>query len=129
MSKIQLTAEQKKQLKAAAHALNPVVIISENGLSANVIKEIDNNLKAHELIKIRVFGDDKNLRQQYLEEICQKLNLDFCNYTIDIIDNKIVSKCEDFINENQEIITAYDIFKQPVDTHTCFCGNKYLWRI
>lgn len=74
MSKIQLTAEQKKQLKAAAHALNPVVIISENGLSANVIKEIDNNLKAHELIKIRVFGDDKNLRQQYLEEICQKLN-------------------------------------------------------
>lgn len=74
MSKIQLTAEQKKQLKATAHALNPVVIISENGLSANVIKEIDNNLNAHELIKIRVFGDDKNLRQQYLEEICQKLN-------------------------------------------------------
>ena len=57
MSKIQLTAEQKKQLKAAAHALNPVVIISENGLSANVIKEIDNNLKAHELIKIRVIAD------------------------------------------------------------------------
>lgn len=74
MSKIQLTAEQKKQLKAAAHNLNPVVIISENGLSPNVIKEIDNNLNAHELIKIRVFGDDKNLRQQYLEEICQKLN-------------------------------------------------------
>ena len=45
-----------------------------------------------------------------MSQICQKLNLDFCNYRIDIIDNKIVSKCEDFINENQEIITAYDIF-------------------
>lgn len=50
------------------------------------------------------------LNEWLVSQICKKLNLDFCDYKIDVIDNKIVSKCEDFINENQEIITAYDIF-------------------
>ena len=38
------------------------------------------------------------------------LGLTYCNYTIDIIDNKIVSKCNNFLNESEEIITANDIF-------------------
>lgn len=42
--------------------------------------------------------------------ISRKLNLDFIDYQIDIYNNKIVSLCENCLNEHEEIITAYDIF-------------------
>lgn len=55
-------------------------------------------------------ANQEPLNEWLVSQICKRLNLDYCNYTIDIIDNKIVSKCEDFITENEEIVTAYDIF-------------------
>ncbi len=47
-------------------------MIGNNGLSESVLKEIDVSLKAHELIKIKVFGDEREQRLQMLEEICEK---------------------------------------------------------
>jgi len=69
----QLTSAQRRELRAQAHALNPVVSIAENGLSDAVLKEIDNCLKAHELIKIRVYGDSREDRIAYYEQICTQL--------------------------------------------------------
>ncbi|MCL2635453.1 MAG: YhbY family RNA-binding protein [Betaproteobacteria bacterium] len=69
----QLTSVQVRELRARAHALNPVVSIAENGLSAAVLKEIDVCLQAHELIKVRVYGDSRDDRLAYLERICQEL--------------------------------------------------------
>lgn len=59
-------------MRSLAHNLNPVVMIGNNGLTENVLKEIETSLKAHELIKIKVFGDDRDARIQVLEEICEK---------------------------------------------------------
>lgn len=70
---IELTPEIRRTLRARAHALNPVVSVAENGLTESVIKEIDTCLKAHELIKIRVYGDDRAQREAYLAEICATL--------------------------------------------------------
>jgi len=42
--------------------------------------------------------------------ICEKLGINYCNYSVDVLDKKIVSKCDDFINENEEFISAFDIF-------------------
>jgi len=70
----QLTSAQVRDLRAQAHGLNPVVSISEQGLSDSVLKEIDNSLKAHELIKIRVYGDSREARLMYLEQICAELS-------------------------------------------------------
>jgi RNA-binding protein len=70
---LQLTADERRALRARAHDLDPVVSISQNGLSESVLKEIDNSLKSHELIKIRVYGDDREVRAAYLAEICEKL--------------------------------------------------------
>jgi putative YhbY family RNA-binding protein len=70
---IELTPEIRRALRARAHGLDPVVSISENGLTESVIKEIDASLKSHELIKIRVYGDDRALRESYLAEICSTL--------------------------------------------------------
>lgn len=67
---LQLSSVQRRELRALAHNLNPVVLISENGLTEAVLKEIEVNLKAHELIKIRVFGDSRENRLAYLEKIC-----------------------------------------------------------
>lgn len=47
-------------------------MIGNNGLTEQVLKEIEVSLKSHELIKIKVFGDDRAARIQILEEICEK---------------------------------------------------------
>lgn len=70
---LQLSSDQRRELRARAHNINPVVSISENGLTEAVLREIELNLKAHELIKIRVFGDSRENRIAYLEQICEKL--------------------------------------------------------
>ncbi len=69
-----LNAAQRRELKARAHALNPVVMISDAGLTPSVLHEIDISLKSHELIKIRVFGDDRAARAAIIDDISTKLD-------------------------------------------------------
>lgn len=68
-----ITPTERRALKALAHALSPVVMIGEAGLSAGVIKELEQGLKSHELIKVKVFSDERETRETMLEEICQQL--------------------------------------------------------
>lgn len=70
---ITLNAAQRRELKARAHPLHPVVMISDAGLTPSVLHEIDVNLKSHELIKIRVFGDDRAARAAMIDDISTKL--------------------------------------------------------
>lgn len=70
---IELTPARRSELRAAAHGLNPVVSISQKGLSPTVLDEIERCLKAHELIKIRVFEADREARDALLAEICATL--------------------------------------------------------
>ena len=70
---LDITAEQRRALRARAHALHPVVAVSQNGLSDAVLKEINTSLESHELIKIRVFNDDRDVRDEYLTSICEQL--------------------------------------------------------
>lgn len=71
---IELSPARRSELRAAAHALNPVVSISQKGLSPTVLDEIERCLKAHELIKIRVFEDEREQRDALLTEICATLH-------------------------------------------------------
>ncbi|MFN5808964.1 MAG: ribosome assembly RNA-binding protein YhbY [Burkholderiales bacterium] len=68
-----LSAAERKSLKAAAHHLNPVVMIGQEGLSEAVIRETDRSLRALALIKVRVAGDDRQTRQAILEALCEAL--------------------------------------------------------
>lgn len=72
MSTLQFSTKQISFLRALAHNINPVVMIGNNGLTENVLKEIEVSLKAHELIKIKVFSDDKILRASFLVDICHQ---------------------------------------------------------
>ena len=69
----QLTAGERRALKARAHALDPVVLIGDGGLTAAALKEIDHSLNAHELIKVRVAGDERDGRADTLRRICENV--------------------------------------------------------
>jgi putative YhbY family RNA-binding protein len=71
---LKLTPAERSALRSDAHALNPVVMIGEAGLTPGVIQEIDASLNAHGLIKVRVFGDDREARIEMYETICDKLD-------------------------------------------------------
>lgn len=65
--------------------------------------------------RVLIKGSYTHSRQEPINEwlgsnISRRLGFDHCNYDIDVIDNKLVSKCENFVKENQEIITANDVF-------------------
>jgi RNA-binding protein len=66
---MRLTESQKKFLRKLAHALKPVVIIGDAGLSENVLKEINIALNHHELIKIRVNAGDRQERDTLIKKI------------------------------------------------------------
>lgn len=68
-----LTPNSRRGLKARAHVLKPVVWVGAAGLSDNVVNELDQRLRSHELIKIKVASDDWEIRNAILEEICARL--------------------------------------------------------
>jgi putative YhbY family RNA-binding protein len=61
-------------MRSKAHHLHPVVIVGQQGLTPTVMREIEVNLRAHELMKIRVFNDDRAARARMLEQICGELD-------------------------------------------------------
>ena len=71
---LDITSEERRALRARAHALNPVVAISQNGLTEAVLREIAHSLDSHELIKIRVFNDNREERENFLKTICEQLD-------------------------------------------------------
>ncbi|NCT84619.1 MAG: YhbY family RNA-binding protein [Comamonadaceae bacterium] len=74
MPQINLTPAQRKDKRADAHHLDPVVMIGGEGLTPAVVKETDAALKSHGLIKVRVLGDDRAAREAMFAQLCDELN-------------------------------------------------------
>jgi RNA-binding protein len=64
----------RRDLRARAHHLHPVVSIGQHGLTPSVVHEIDVALTAHELIKVRVFSDKREERDALLVRLCDELS-------------------------------------------------------
>lgn len=64
-----LSNPQKRYLKGLAHTLKPVVSIGNNGLTANVLAEVELALDHHELIKIKIPTDDKDQKNAMVTDI------------------------------------------------------------
>ena len=73
MTAIQLTPAERKEHRSGAHHLDPVVMIGGDGLTPSVTKEVDLALKAHGLIKVRVFSDDRAAREAMLAQLADEL--------------------------------------------------------
>ena len=67
-----LTEKQKRQLRTLGHNLKPVVIIGQAGLSESIFEEINAQIEAHELIKVRVNADTREARDAYISNILER---------------------------------------------------------
>ena len=63
----------KIELRANAHHLKPVVMVGQDGITDGVLKEIDINLQAHNLIKVRILAEDSSKNKLISDIICDKL--------------------------------------------------------
>ncbi|WP_284620060.1 YhbY family RNA-binding protein [Aquabacterium humicola] len=73
MPALKLTPADRKDKRGEAHHLDPVVLIGAEGLTAAVLKETDAALKAHGLIKVRMFSDDREEREAALVRLADAL--------------------------------------------------------
>ena len=69
-----LTTKQRQCLKGLAHHLSPVVMLGGNGLTEGVLAEIDNALNHHELIKVKIAGADREVKQLIIDAIVRETN-------------------------------------------------------
>lgn len=68
-----LTPSERRAKRAAAQNLHPVVAVGQHGLTPAVLHEVDVALTAHELIKVRVFDDDRAAREALMSRICTEM--------------------------------------------------------
>ena len=74
MPSLILDKAERKALAAQAHSLNPVVLLGAAGLTPAVMQEIDRALTAHELVKVRLSGLDREARPEAAGQIAETLS-------------------------------------------------------
>ena len=67
-----LSKKQIKFLRTKCHDLKPVILLGQKGLTEEVLNELDIALTHHELVKIKLSVDDRELRRSLAGEICAK---------------------------------------------------------
>ncbi|MBT8100439.1 MAG: ribosome assembly RNA-binding protein YhbY [Gammaproteobacteria bacterium] len=68
---MKLTEARKKQLRGRGHALKPVIIIADSGLTDNILQEFETALAHHELIKVSVRVGDRKARDSIIKSLCE----------------------------------------------------------
>lgn len=72
-----LTGKQRSYLKGLANRLDPVVYIGKDGLTANVVKSIDDCLEARELVKVKLQEGCILDPKATANEVAEKLGAEF----------------------------------------------------
>lgn len=67
-----LSEPQKKHLRGLGHALKPLIMVGDAGLSESLLVEFESTLAHHELIKVRVRAGDRPARDGIIEELCKR---------------------------------------------------------
>ena len=69
-----LSQAQKKAFRSIGHHLNPVVTVSENGVSENLLAELSRALNDHELIKVKLALPERDDRAAMINELLADSN-------------------------------------------------------
>ncbi|NWK73894.1 YhbY family RNA-binding protein [Acinetobacter cumulans] len=64
-----LSIQERKRLRQIGHALNPVVMLGDKGLSEGVTEELNRALNDHELIKVKIVAEDREARAALIAEV------------------------------------------------------------
>lgn len=70
---MKLTERQKKHLRREAHALKPLLSLGDKGITESFLQELNATLEHHELVKIKVRAGDREMRDQAIAEITEKM--------------------------------------------------------
>ena len=65
-----MTSQERAKLMSLSHSLKDLVFIGKEGLTANVLQQVNDNLYAHELIKIKVNRNVDKPVTMLAREIC-----------------------------------------------------------
>lgn len=68
-----LTSRQRSQLRAMAHTMQPELQIGKGGISEALLRQIDESLEAHELIKISILQSYDADPYETCDIVCEKL--------------------------------------------------------
>ncbi len=66
-----LTHSQIRYLRGLAHDLNPVILVGNKGVTPALIKEFGAALAQHELVKVKIAGEDRTARKQQIDELAE----------------------------------------------------------
>lgn len=67
-----LTQNARKELRRLGHALQPVVLIGQHGLTPAIVSEMDIALTTHELVKVKARVGGRTLRFEVLSILAEK---------------------------------------------------------
>ena len=67
-----VNSKERRQLRALAHTLRPVVTVAGKGLSDSVLREVDRALADHELIKVKISVGDRTQRETIIGALCER---------------------------------------------------------
>lgn len=67
-----LTAAQTRFLRGQAHGLKALLQVGGKGISEPLIAELDGAIEHHELIKVKVGGEDRDQRAAMIDELAQR---------------------------------------------------------
>lgn len=81
-----LTGKQRSYLKALANGIDPIMQIGKNGITENVLKQIDDALESRELIKIKVLDNSFIKAKSAAEEIVAAVGAEY----VQSIGNKFI---------------------------------------
>ena len=59
-------------LRGLAHHLDPVIIIGQHGLTESLMKELNNALNHHELVKVKIAAGERDDRAVIIEQLCEQ---------------------------------------------------------
>ncbi len=66
-----LTSTQSRFLRGQAHGLKALLQIGAKGLTPAFLAELDAVLEQHELVKVKVGGEDREVREAMIADIAQ----------------------------------------------------------
>lgn len=67
-----LSRPQIKHLVTLAHNLKPVIMVGQHGITENLLNELDIALNFHELVKIKIAGEDRESRNEMINMLIEK---------------------------------------------------------
>lgn len=67
-----LTSAQTRFLRGQAHGLKAMLQVGGRGVTDTLVAEIDGALEHHELIKVKVAGEDRDARDAMIDALAER---------------------------------------------------------